>query len=69
MIKVKKNIFTRKPYRGIITEIAREQHVTRAAIHHALFRDCNERILSIAIDKIEQRKNIIKEFNKAIKIN
>ena len=50
--KIKKS-----PYRGVLTEIATEQGVTRQAIHDAVFVRKNLRILTILERKLRQRKN------------
>ncbi len=50
--KIKKS-----PYRGVLTEIAKEQGVTRQAIHDAVFVRRNPRILTILAMKLRQRKD------------
>lgn len=44
------------PYRGVLTEIAKEQGVTRQAIWDAAFKCKNPRILTILALKMKQRK-------------
>ena len=62
-------IFRRNPYRGILTEIAKQEGITRQAIHQAIFVCENPRIITIATEKMNQRKKISdkarREFKKA----
>lgn len=53
----------KSPYRGVLSEIAKEQNVTRSAIWDALFRAGNPRIRAIFMEKIESRKAITEKFN------
>jgi predicted DNA-binding protein YlxM (UPF0122 family) len=52
------------PFRGIYTEIAREEGVTRQAIQQAAEKG-NPRILGRIAQKIEERKALLKKYNKA----
>jgi predicted DNA-binding protein YlxM (UPF0122 family) len=65
---MKATIFRQQPYRGILTEIAKEQGVTPQAIHQAI-RLKNTRILEIATQKVNQRTKLANkakaEFKKA----
>lgn len=54
--RVPRDIFRRGPFRGLLAEIAREQGCHRTAIHYALYRDRNPRIIAIVKDKMQQRK-------------
>jgi len=45
------------PYRGVISEIAREQKVSRQAIRQAIVIWNNTRILTIFRDKVIERRN------------
>lgn len=59
--KIKKS-----PYRGVLTEIAKEQGVTRQAIHDAVFMRRNLRILTILECKLRQRKNKIQKIEREL---
>jgi hypothetical protein len=52
------------PFRGIYTEIAREEGVTRQAIQQAAEKG-NPRILGRIAQKIEERKALLKKYSKA----
>jgi predicted DNA-binding protein YlxM (UPF0122 family) len=52
------------PFRGIYTEIAREEGVTRQAIQQAAGKG-NPRILGRIAQKIEERKALLKKYSKA----
>lgn len=45
-----------RPYRGIISEIAKEENLTRQAIWAAINKYENVRIIQIAINKMEARR-------------
>lgn len=45
------------PYRGVISEIAKEQQVSRQAIWESVFVYQNPRIMTILSSKLRQRKN------------
>lgn len=49
----------RRPYRGILSEIAKERGVTHSAIQNALWRDRNETIWKILIQKVAARRNAL----------
>jgi hypothetical protein len=53
---IRPGLFARAPYRGILAEIAREEGVSVAAVHYGIYRDCNPRIVSIALAKKQQRE-------------
>ena len=59
--KIKKS-----PYRGILTEIAKEQGVTRQAIHDAAFVRGNLRILTILENKLRQRRSQIQKLEREL---
>lgn len=59
--KIKKS-----PYRGVLTEIAKEQGVTRQAIHDAVFVRGNLRILTILENKLRQRRNQIQKLEREL---
>ena len=52
------------PFRGIYTEIAREEGVTRQAIQQAAQKG-NPRILNRIAQKVEERKAMLKNYSKA----
>ena len=45
------------PFRGVISEIAKEQQVSRQAIWESVFVYQNPRIMTILSSKLRQRKN------------
>jgi len=63
MKKYSKNKLNRNPYRGILTEIAKEQGVTPQAVRQAVMLN-NVRIIEILTKKIKERERIIREFEK-----
>lgn len=52
------------PFRGIYTEIAREEGVTRQAIQQAAGKG-NPRILGRIAQKIDERRALLKKYSKA----
>jgi hypothetical protein len=52
------------PFRGIYTEIAREEGVTRQAIQQAAEKG-NPRVLGKIAQKIEERRALLKKYNRA----
>ena len=52
------------PFRGIYTEIAREEGVTRQAIQQAAQKG-NPRILDRIAQKVDERKAMLKNYSKA----
>lgn len=58
---------SRYPFRGIYTEIAREDGVTRQAIQQAA-RKGNPHILNRIAEKIEQRKAMLKKYESAVSV-
>lgn len=61
-----KEKLSKSPYRGIITEVAKEEGVTRNAIWNALYIHENLRITELVAQKVSQRRqrynNAKKEF-------
>ena len=62
--EIKKRL-SRTPYRGIISEVAREQDVTAQAIWNALYITENARITEIVSQKIISRR---RKYNRSKKI-
>jgi len=62
--EIKKRL-SRTPYRGIISEVAREQNVTAQAIWNALYITENARITEIVSQKIISRR---RKYNRSKKI-
>ena len=62
--EIKKRL-SKTPYRGIISEIAREQEVTPQAIWNALYIIENPRITEIVSQKIRSRRQ---KYNRSKKI-
>jgi predicted DNA-binding protein YlxM (UPF0122 family) len=54
--------FKRNPNRGIFTEMAHEQGVSRQAIHDGIFKFGNPRLISIAVEKVKEREKIHKQL-------
>ena len=65
MKKYSKKKLNRNPYRGILTEIAKEQGVTPQAVRQAVMLN-NVRIIEILTQKIRERESIIKKFEKEV---
>lgn len=60
---------SKAPYRGIMAEIAKEQNVTRQAIHDAIYKHQNPRIIQIAANKANARKYNLKRLENALSTN
>ena len=60
---------SKKPYRGIMSEIAREQEVSRQTIWEAINKYQNPRIIELATKKINARNNKLKRFENALTSN
>jgi predicted transcriptional regulator len=56
----------RNPYRGIITEIAREQGVTPQAVRQSVMQK-NVRMIEILMQKIRERESVVKKFEKELR--
>jgi hypothetical protein len=59
-VKGEKINFRRAPYRGLISEIAREEGVTQGAISQAL-RMKNPKVMQIVADRARQRREAYEE--------
>lgn len=59
--RIEKIDFRKHPYRGIITELAKEFGITKGAISQAVRRYRNPRIISHILKKIEEREAILKK--------
>lgn len=55
-----KGKLSKAPYRGILTEIAREEDVTPNAVWNAVYIHNNLRIIGIVVQKMKERKSIAK---------
>lgn len=56
----------RNPYRGILTEIAKEQGVTPQAVRQAVMLN-NVRIIEILTQKIKERESIVRRYEKELR--
>ncbi len=56
----------RNPYRGIFTEIAREQGVTPQAVRQSVMQN-NVRMIEILMQKIRERESVVKKFEKELR--
>ena len=65
----KKINLSRAPYRGIVTEIAREQGVSQAAIWQGIYNFRNVRLLAILEEKINNRKSIVERVEREVSLN
>ncbi len=54
---------TKYPYRGIYSEIAREEGVSRQWVRMAVEKHRNPRYLGLVAEKIAERQALIKKFN------
>ncbi len=63
---LKNKKLNRNPYRGILTEIAREQGVSPQAIRQAVLLN-NVRIIEILTQKIKERENIVRRYEKELR--
>jgi uncharacterized protein YqeY len=59
--------FTKKPFKGIYAEIAKELGVSQQAISQAVRIHKNPRILTLVTKKVKERKNAIKQFDNAVR--
>lgn len=59
--------FRKNPFRGIISEIAKSEGVSRVSIHISI-KQKNPRILTLVADKINQRKKIMSDYETAVAI-
>lgn len=60
------------PYRGVISELAREEGVSRVAIWKAIFKHRNPRIIVRFMDKLKERElrdAFIERLSKTGKLN
>lgn len=58
--------FTKKPFKGIYTEIAKELGVSQQAISQAVRIHRNPRVLTLVTQKVKERKNAIRQFDSAV---
>jgi hypothetical protein len=61
-IRPKKVDMNRFPFRGIYTELAEEEGVSRQAIQQAAAKG-NPKILSRVAEKVKERQSMVQEFN------
>jgi hypothetical protein len=61
-IRPKKVNMNRFPFRGIYTELAEEEGVSRQAIQQAAAKG-NPRILGRVAEKVKERQSMVQEFN------
>jgi predicted DNA-binding protein YlxM (UPF0122 family) len=58
-------VFSKNPYRGILTEIAKENNCTRQNISQGI-KLGNPRILEALTNKLEAREKMLKKYQKQI---
>lgn len=61
-MRLTKKNFRRKPLKGIFAEMAREQGVSRVAIHNGIFKFGNPRLITIAVEKVTEREKAQKQL-------
>jgi predicted DNA-binding protein YlxM (UPF0122 family) len=66
MEAIKKINFRKSPFRGVLTEVAKEESVSPQAIWDAINTYQNPRILAILTQKIQLRKKTIVDYKKEL---
>ncbi len=65
-MKIKEKILRKAPYRGVISEIAKELHTTPSNVHYKIYKSKNTKILEILLQKIFTRKKLIRKINESL---